>query len=156
MHLEKTHYSGPRLSRVAGAQCCSSEIVKLILKEQGRVCTRPCAGRACTPCNPRSSPRARPIQRMGCAVYPTGYSTSPNLPRPTGCGCPTTRTCRWPTEPRPTCTPFRACAPSSDRLACGRERPHPKISSPRPCNGPFFVHPPTPELLVRADRGRTR
>ena len=114
-------------------------------------CARPCVAGTCTSCNPRPSPRARPTQRMACGARPTGCSTSPSRPRPTGSGCRTSRICRSPTAPWPICAPLRTW-PASTSWAGTLWPPCPKNWSPRPCSGAFWPSP-APALLGHSDRG---
>ena len=56
---------------------------------------------------PRPTPRARPTPPTACVAPPTACSTSPNPPRPTGCGFRTSRIYRLPMAPGPICAPSR-------------------------------------------------
>ena len=72
---------------------------------------------------------------MACAVRLNGYSTSPNPPRPTGCGCRASLTCHWPTAPGPTCAPFRIWG-TKHGSAARRTRDHGLAASFSPSRPP--------------------
>ena len=79
----------------------------------------------------------------GLRCAPNRLLDQPHPPRPTGSGSATSRICRWPTAPGPTCAPFRTCAASTWWAGtCGPTCP--KSWSPAPCSGLFWPNGPPP------------